>query len=146
STERYFGPEGGATAPPAIRSGIGRVLFPRSAALVGLSERSGPEVVNNVLGHDMTVIGVHPRVRNVGGLECVPTIADVSPAPDLAFMLVGHRHVEAAFEDALPAGVRAFVMPGLGNEAGAEGPAIERRIAARAQEDGAMLVGPNCMG
>ena len=135
-----------ATAPSAIRSDIGRLLFPRSAALVGLSERSGPEVVNNVLGHDITVIGVHPRVRNVGGLECVPTIADVSPAPDLAFMLVGHRHVEAAFEDALAAGVRAFVMPGLGNEAGAEGPAIARRIAARAQEAGAMVVGPNCMG
>ena len=95
-----------ATAPSAIRSDIGRLLFPRSAALVGLSERSGPEVVNNVLGHDITVIGVHPRVRNVGGLECVPTIADVSPAPDLAFMLVGHHHVEAAFEDALAAGVR----------------------------------------
>src|SRR5205823_768444 len=57
-----------------------------------------------------------------------------------------HRNVEAAFEEALAAGVRAFVIPGLGNEAGADGPAIARRIAGRAQEAGAVVVGPNCMG
>jgi acetate---CoA ligase (ADP-forming) len=61
-------------------------------------------------------------------------------------LLVGHARVEEALEEAADGGVRAFVLPGLGNEAGAEGAPIAARIAARAAELEAALVGPNCMG
>ena len=130
------------TAEPGLR----RLLFPRSAALIGVSDRSGPEVVDNVLGKGIAVAGVHPRLRSVRGLDCVPRVSDLAEVPDVAFVLVGHVGIEAAFEDALAAGVRAFIVPGLGNEAGAAGPATARRIASRAREAGALAVGPNCMG
>jgi acetyltransferase len=123
-----------------------RLLFPRSAALVGLSERSSPEVVDNVLGREVSVLAVHPRGTSVRGIQTFASIAELPSAPELAFMLVGHREIEAAFEEALNAGIRAFVMPGLGNEAGREGGPIARRIAQRAQAAGACVVGPNCMG
>jgi acetate---CoA ligase (ADP-forming) len=123
-----------------------RLLFPRSVAIVGLSEGSGREVVDNVIGRGVEAVGVHPRLRSVRGLECVSSIAELPAAPDLAFMLVGHRSIEAALDAALQAGVRAFVMPGLGNEAGREGAAISRRVAATARAAGAAVVGPNCMG
>ena len=134
--------------PPilSVRSDLRPLLHPRSAALIGVSERSGPEVVANVMGRGIPVHGVHPRARSVGALPCVPSLADLPEVPELAFLLVGHRGVEAAFEQALQAGIRAFVMPGLGNESGAEGPIIARRIAARAREAGAAVIGPNCMG
>ena len=79
-------------------------------------------------------------------MDCYPSIEQAPLTPELAFMLVGHARIEAAFEQALAAGVRAFVVPGLGNEAGAEGPRVGRRIAELARHSGAAVVGPNCMG
>jgi acetyltransferase len=60
--------------------------------------------------------------------------------------MVNHERVEAAFEEAAAAGVRAFVVPGLGAEAGRAAKPTTERLAARAGELGAALLGPNCMG
>lgn len=138
-------PSAEAPARDALRAGVARVLAPASAALVGASPRTAT-VVANALRGDIPVWGVHPRHREVAGLACVPKLTDLPQAPDLAVLLVGHRHVEAAFEEAAAAGVRAFLVPGLGAEAGADGPPVVARLAARAAELGATLLGPNCMG
>jgi acetyltransferase len=128
-----------------LRGGIGPLLFPRSVAIVGASPRV-PEPIHSVVRGGVPAWGVHPRHREVDGLACVPSFADLPEEPELALLLVGHASVEQAFEEALAAGVRAFVVPGLGNEAGPEGPRVAARIAARAAEAGAAIVGPNCMG
>ena len=60
--------------------------------------------------------------------------------------MVNHERVEDAFEEAAAAGVRAFVVPGVGAEAGAAAKPTTERLAARARELGAALLGPNCMG
>jgi acyl-CoA synthetase (NDP forming) len=122
------------------------LIFPRSAALVGVSQRTAPEAIDNVTGKGIPVVAVHPRATRIGGLETFASIGEVQPAPELAFLLVGHRRIEAALDEALAAGVRAFIIPGLGNEAGAEGATVAARIANRALESGAAVVGPNCMG
>src|SRR5205807_985106 len=58
-----------------------------------------------------------------------------------------HRRIEAAVADVLSVeGVRAVITPGLGNEAGPEGPEIAARIGERFREAGVAMVGPNCMG
>jgi acetate---CoA ligase (ADP-forming) len=121
------------------------LLFPRSLAVVGASPRNA-RVVNEVVRSGIPARGVHPSRAEVLGLECFPSIAALPETPELAALLVGHERVEQAFEDALAAGVRAFFLPGLGNEAGAAGPKIARLIAARAREADAVLLGPNCMG
>ena len=128
-----------------LRGGIGPLLFPRSVAIVGASPRV-PEPIHSVLRGGVPAWGVHPTNREVNGLACVPSFADLPEQPELALLLVGHATVEQAFEDAVSAGVRAFVVPGLGNEAGPEGPPAAVRIAARAAEVAAAIVGPNCMG
>ena len=128
-----------------LRGGIGPLLFPRSVAIVGASPRV-PEPIHSVLRGGVPAWGVHPTNREVNGLACVPSFADLPEQPELALLLVGHATVEQAFEDAVSAGVRAFVVPGLGNEAGPEGPPAAARIAARAAEVHAAIVGPNCMG
>jgi acetyltransferase len=43
-------------------------------------------------------------------------------------------------------GTRAFFFPGLGSEAGADGPLIAARIRERAAANGSMIIGQNCMG
>ena len=127
------------------RADVRPLIFPRSAALIGVSPRTDPEAVDNAVGKGIPVVAVHPR-ETIAGLETYTSIAEVPWTPELAFMLVGHRRVEAAFDEALAAGVRTFVIPGLGNEAGAEGGVVAERIAQRAYDVGAAVIGPNCMG
>jgi acetyltransferase len=121
------------------------LLFPRSVAVVGASPRHG-RIVEEVVGSGVPAWGVHPTRDDVLGLPCFPSVAELPERPDLAALLVGHERVEQAFEEALGAGVRAFFLPGLGNEAGAAGPELASRIAERARAEDAVLLGPNCMG
>jgi len=98
--------------------------------------------VANVLRGGARAWGVNPRGFEVLGLECARSIAELPEVPELALLMVGHERIEPAFEEAVSAGVRAFVIPGLGNEAGAAGSEIARRLG----RSGAALLGPNCMG
>ncbi|HET8979878.1 MAG TPA: acetate--CoA ligase family protein, partial [Solirubrobacteraceae bacterium] len=127
------------------RSGIRQLLFPHSVAVVGASPRFA-ETISALVAGDVPAWGVHPRHTDVLGLQCVPRMADLDELPEVALLLVGHERVEDAFEEAAAAGVRAFVLPGLGAEAGRAGAPIIARIAARAQELDAAILGPNCMG
>ena len=121
------------------------LLFPRSVAVVGASPRHG-RIVEEIVGSEIPAWGVHPTRGEVLGLPCFPSVGDLPEPPELAALLVGHERVEAAFDEALFAGVRAFFLPGLGNEAGPAGPEVAGRIAERANAVDAVLLGPNCMG
>jgi acetyltransferase len=121
------------------------LLFPRSVAVVGASPRHG-RIVDQLVRSGVPAWGVHPTRTEVLGLRCFPCVADVPEQPELAALLVGHERVEEAFEEAFEAGVRAFFLPGLGNEAGAAGSEVATRIADRAKAVRAVLLGPNCMG
>ncbi len=121
------------------------LVFPRSLAVVGASPRR-PEIIESVLRSGIPAWGVNPNRTDVLGLPCYPRVADLPERPETALLLVSHERVEQAFEEAAAAGVRAFVLPGLGSEAGAEAGPISERVAARARAIGASLLGPNCMG
>ena len=128
-------------AVPGVRS----LLFPSSLAVVGASPRN-VEAVETVVRSGVPAWGVNPNRDEVGGLACFPSFADLPQTPETALLLVNHERVEQAFEDAAAAGIRAFVVPGVGAEAGAEAAPTVARLAARAREIGASMVGPNCMG
>ena len=108
-------------AVPGVRS----LLFPRSLAVVGASPRN-VEAVETVVRSGVPAWGVNPNRDEVGGLACFPTFADLPETPETALLLVNHERVEQAFEDAAAAGVRAFVVPGVGAEAGSRGSADGR--------------------
>src|SRR6185436_10489998 len=115
------------------------LLFPRSVAVVGASPRHG-RIVEEIVRSGIPAWGVHPTRDEVLGLPCFASVADLPEQAELAALLVGHERVEEAFEEALRAGVRAFFLPGLGNEAGAAGPEVAARIAEHARaEDAALL-------
>ena len=113
--------------------------------MVGPSPRN-PSAVRNLVSSPVPAVGVHPSRAEVLGLRCVPNLADLPEVPDLAVLLVGHSRVEEVFEQAIGLGIRAFVVPGIGSEAGADGPAVAARLQARANEVGAAVLGHNCMG
>lgn len=131
--------------PQELRGGIQPLLFPTSLAIVGASERN-PRPIEGARRGGRPVYLVNPNRTEVSGLPCHPTLADLPATPDVALLLVGHTRVEQAVEEALAAGVRALVIPGVGAEAGAEGPPVIRRLAARLEAAGVAAIGANCMG
>jgi acetate---CoA ligase (ADP-forming) len=131
-----------------LRGGLRPLLEPRSLAIVGASERQGAHsaLVENANRSGVAVWPVNPSRKEVFGLHCHPSVAELPCVPDVVLLAVGHRRVEQAFVDATEAGCRTFILPGLGNEAGRAGPPIATAIAARAAETDAAVLGPNCMG
>jgi len=121
------------------------LLFPSSLAVVGASPRN-VAAVETVVASGVRAWGVNPNRDEVAGLRCFPNVAALPETPECAFLMVNHERVEEAFEEAAAAGVRAFVVPGVGAEAGAATKPTTERLAARARELGAALLGPNCMG
>ena len=128
-------------AVPGVRS----LVFPDSIAVVGASPRN-VAAVETVVASGVRAWGVNPNRDEVAGLRCYPRVADLPETPECAFLMVNHERVEDAFEEAAAAGVRAFVVPGVGAEAGAAARPTTERLAARARELGAAMLGPNCMG
>ncbi|MCS7008197.1 MAG: CoA-binding protein, partial [Gaiellaceae bacterium] len=121
------------------------LLFPRSIAIVGASPRT-LDAVQTTLRSGVRTWAVNPNRAEVAGLRCYPSVQGLPETPELAFLLVGHERVEDALEEAAEAGVRAFVVPGVGAEAGREAGPVRERLAARARALEAALLGPNCMG
>ena len=106
-------------------SDVRSLLFPRSIAVVGASPRN-VAAVETVVASGVRAWGVNPNRDEVAGLRCYPSVAELPEVPECAFLMVNHERVEDAFEDAAAAGVRAFVVPGVGAEAGAAGEADDR--------------------
>jgi acyl-CoA synthetase (NDP forming) len=133
---------------PQLRGGIRPLLFPRSLAIVGASDRTAESAaeLQQVLRGGVPTWFVNPNRPSVLGRECFASLTALPEQPECAYLLVGHTRAEAAFEDVIAAGVRAVVLPGLGAEAGAEGRAVAARIGTRAAECDVAVVGPNCMG
>jgi acetyltransferase len=131
-----------------LRGGLRPLLEPRSLAIVGASDRQGAHwaLVENAQRGRITVWPVNPSRRQVLGLRCYGSIAELPAVPDVVLLAVGHQRVERAFADAIDAGCRTFVLPGLGNESGRAGPAVAAAIAAHAADVDAAVLGPNCMG
>lgn len=113
--------------------------------LVGASERT-PSAVQNALGSPTRSFLVNPNHATVFGTSCFPSIASLPERPDVAVLLVGHRRLLQAAEGAIAAGVQALVVPGLGAEAGRQGPGLASALGDLANQASAAVLGPNCMG
>jgi len=143
------------TASPLLRTDLDGVFRPRSVAIYGISDRTSTRIAENMTVPGVPFYGINPTRSEACGVRCYPTMADCPDVPEMVVLGVGHKfdeavgktRIEHALDDVLSVpGVRAIVMPGLGNEAGAEGHAIVERIKHRVQDTDIALVGPNCMG
>ena len=132
---------------PVHDESLGAIFDPRSVAIYGISERTSLRIAENMTVTGVPFHGINPTKSEACGVTCYPTIGDCPAVPEMVVMGVGHGRIEDAIDDVLSVeGVRAIVVPGLGNEAGHEGPAISERISARVRQAGIAMVGPNCMG
>jgi acyl-CoA synthetase (NDP forming) len=124
---------------------------PGSIAVVGASEKPtiGRRLIVSLdrIGFTGLVYPINPGYPSVLGRECYPSIADTPETPDVAVFCLGHRHVLDAFVAAAERGVRgAVIYDGGFAERGAEGEALQQRIADICRQRDIALCGPNCMG
>jgi acetyltransferase len=124
------------------------LFTPRSIAVYGASagdsRKLGNTLLANVVSGAGEVVAVHPTADRIDG---VPAVASLDRPVDLALVSVPGQRVEAAVADAAAAGAKTGIVLSSGfGETGAEGRAIQDRIAAVAGAAGMRLVGPNCMG
>jgi acyl-CoA synthetase (NDP forming)/RimJ/RimL family protein N-acetyltransferase len=122
------------------------LLEPASVAVVGASRkpgRVGHAILRNIVsaGFAGQLFAVNPHAKSVLGVRCVPSVAELPEAPDIAVIAVPPDGVTAVAEECGRRGVRALVVvtSGIGPENGA-------RLLATCRRHGMRLVGPNCFG
>ena len=131
---------------------VGRLLNPRSVAIVGASPEPasiGNNVVENLLrsGYGGEIHLVSRSRRDINGRPCVASIDDLPVGVDAVVLVVP----EAAVVDSVAACARrqagAVVVFASGfAETGEIGRTQQERLAAIARDGNMMLLGPNCIG
>ena len=131
---------------------VGRLLRPRSVAIVGASPDHGSigaNALENLLlaGYQGEIHLVSRSRKEINGRPCVPSIDDLPLGIDAVVLVVP----EAVVVDSVAACARrqagsAVVFASGFAETGGEGKAKQDRITQIARESGLMLLGPNCIG
>jgi acyl-CoA synthetase (NDP forming) len=122
-----------------------RLLNPRSVAMVGGRTLAPAIETLRRIGYGGRVHVVNPQQAEIGGIRCVPGVADLPEVPDAAFLSVNRHLTVQAIEAMGPLGVAGAVCFAAGfGEMGEEGRALERRMVAAAGD--MALVGPNSNG
>jgi acetyltransferase len=128
---------------------FGRLLEPRSVAVVGASESGlGSVVFGNMLcGFNGPVIPVNPSRSAVHGIATVASVAELPLPVDLAIVIVPHARVLDVIEGCIARGVGSAVIMSAGfAEAGLGGLAAQRRLGRLAAAHDFPILGPNCNG
>ena len=138
-------------APPA-RAGLESLFLPRSAAVIGATDRPGTVgrmVVSNLLASKspIKVHAVNPSHDEVLGIKTHKRIGDIAGGVDLALVVTPAQTVPQIIGECVDAGVKAAVVISAGfREQGQDGAALEEEIQRHLQRGPLRLIGPNCMG
>jgi acetyl-CoA synthetase len=119
--------------------------------VVGATERPesyASETLLNLqrLGFEGDVWGVNPRRSSVHGHPCVPTLSDLSSAPDAVIVAIPAAGVPAVIDEAGRIGAGGAVVYGAGFGESASGAGLEAELVAAARRWSLPVCGPNCDG
>ncbi len=129
-----------------------RFFYPRSVAVVGVSERAdnlGRNIVNNLLefGFSGDIFPVGPKGGRVHNLDIFPLLEDLPYVPDLVAVLAPARVVPSVLDACGQMGVQRVVVESGGfSELGAEGQRLEEEVRQRLRQYGIRMMGPNGLG
>jgi acyl-CoA synthetase (NDP forming) len=145
-------PDAPAPAPSRPSRDLGRLLRPRSVAVIGASRdaaRPGGRVVTALLekGFPGPVYPVNANTDLIAGLPTYPRLAALPQVPDVACIALPAEAAMAAVADSVRAGVPAVVVLASGfAEAGEIGLRREQQLADILAGTGTVLCGPNTIG
>ena len=147
---------GGPEARPIAK--LSKLLEPRSAAIMGVSERMNPGhiIVNNLLREGFPrerILIVKPGSAEIEGCRCVPDVAALPECVDLFVLCVDAAQASTALVEIIERGKAESVVlipGGLEEKAGSEA-MVARMRAALAQSrrsawGGPVINGGNCLG
>jgi acyl-CoA synthetase (NDP forming)/GNAT superfamily N-acetyltransferase len=131
---------------------LSSLLHPASVAVVGVRSDGtgiGATVLRSVVaaGFAGSVVAVHPRERELAGVQTYATLLDVPVQLDLVVICVPAALALEVFRDTVATGARAAVIVSSGfGELGAEGAKMQHDIVGLARAHDVRIVGPNCLG
>jgi acetate---CoA ligase (ADP-forming) len=129
---------------------VGRMLDPRSVAIVGASAdvtKFSGQIIPTLVGstYEGRVYAVNPKYEEIGGVPCYPSIGALPEAVDHCVILLSRQHAEAALAECAALGVASASVFASGyGELGVDGRAAQESLRSAAGE--MVFLGPNCMG
>ena len=146
---REAGNKDQAGAPPLS---IGRLMRPRSVAIIGASDKRGAlgaSVLANLerQGFSGAIHLVNPKRSDIGGRPCVASIDELPEGVDAAIIAIPRAGVLDAVRDLArrKAGSAIIFSAGFAED-GPQGLADQQELARIATEAGMVIEGPNCLG
>ena len=135
--------------PRALDTDLDLFFHPRTIAVIGATDdkrKPGYALLMKVKARaardGATVYGVNPRLTDIDGIACYPTLDDVPGEIDVAVIMIGDA--EKGLRDAVAKKARFAVIFTAGfREVGEEGAKREEELARIAREGGTRLFGPN---
>ncbi|HEX4572978.1 MAG TPA: acetate--CoA ligase family protein, partial [Dongiaceae bacterium] len=127
------------------------LLEPRSIAIVGASERPGSfgrSTLTQALanGFKGEIYPVNPNQRQILGLKCYSSLAELPRAADLAVLAVANSGLEAQTRLAIETGCGSATIFASAYLEGDHPPLLAERLAGLARDAGLPVCGANCMG
>src|SRR5262249_41187287 len=127
------------------------LLEPRSIAIVGASDRPGSfgrSTLTQALANGFAgeIFAVNPNYREILGIRCFPSLADLPQAADLVVLAVPNAALEEQLKLAIETGCRAATIFASAYLEGDSPPLLDQRLGRLARDAGMALCGANCMG
>ncbi|MGZ5146439.1 MAG: acetate--CoA ligase family protein [Burkholderiales bacterium] len=138
---------------PKIETDLSRLFAPKSVALVGATDH--PTSFGGRVFQQMTTFGytgkiypVNPRLKEIRGLTCYPSVRDLPASPDHVGIIVTTERVFDVLGDCAAIGVPFVTVYSAGfSETGTpEGRERQARLVEFARASGMRIMGPNCNG
>ena len=154
----HFRPASAVQEPRPVNK-LGSLLKPRSAAIIGVSDKSrnmGRIILDNMLqsgfGHENVHV-VHPSTDAIDGVACVASVEDLPAKVDLFVVAVGAAQAEAVIDELIEhdkADTVILIPGGIGEKEGShelEATIRDRiRQAHRQPDGGPLFLGGNSLG
>ena len=128
------------------------LFYPDSVAVIGASRtpgKVGHDVFANLIkgGFPGRIVAINPKADVILGHPCYPSLKAYAEKINLCVIVVPQPLVEQAVHDAIAAGAGGVIIITAGfKEVGAEGAALEKKLAEFCTNRKVRLVGPNCLG
>jgi acetate---CoA ligase (ADP-forming) len=133
-------------------SALRRVLYPRSVAVIGASQKPGAvgaAVVRNLRASAFPgpIYPVNPTAVTIQSQPAYAKVEDIPAQVDLAIIAVPAKHVIDVAEQCGRKGVQALIVLTAGfAEVGPEGQRRQAELLRICRSAGMRLIGPNCIG
>lgn len=129
-----------------------RMINPQSVALVGVSEKTGPDSFNpleNMLedGIRCRIYPVHIRAEKILGRKVYRSVLDLPETVDLAVISTPRTAVPGVVRECVEKGIKSVIVISQGfADADAEGARLQEEIRRIIAGTGTRLIGPNTIG